>query len=193
MLRALVLAAILPGCVDFDEPTRVLIADSGTNVTDGPLFEIYGELAAPHAGGLVSGPLDNFTVAGTYPNPWRVGPDAALTGTGSMVDGELELHLTATVDGWVDQLWDSVLTGTIQVDLRGTIDPAHPQLLSSGDAPLHAQLAMTGKLAGSHTIAILQCYRPGILYGYHGVVDGKDVSDAYEGNDAYCRVTENSP
>lgn len=191
MPRALVLAAILSsGCVDFDEPHRVLISDSATNVTDGPLGKIYGELAAPYAGGLVSGPLDAFSVAGTYPNPWGVGPEAALTGTGSLVEGQLELHLTATVDQWTDQLWESVLTGTIQIDLHGTFDPADPYILRSGDATLQAQLAMTGKLAGDHTVAIIQCYRPGIIYGYHGVVDGKDVSDAYEGNDAYCRVTQ---
>lgn len=189
MLRALVLAAILSGCVDFDEPHRVLISDSATNVTDGPLGKIYGELAAPY-GGLVSGPLADFAVAGTYPNPWGVGPDVALTGTGSLVDDELELHLTATVDHWNDQLWESVLTGTIEIELHGTFDPADPYILHAGDATLQAQLAMTGKLAGDHSIAIIQCYRPGIVYGYHGVVDGKDVSDAYEGNDAYCRVTQ---
>jgi hypothetical protein len=195
MPRALVLAALLSsgaGCVDFDEPHRVLISDSATNVTDGPLGKIYGELAAPYTGGLVSGPLDDFAVAGTYPNPWGIGPDATVTGTGSLVDEQLELHLTATVDGWNDQLWESVLTGTIQIDLHGAFD-ADPYLLSTGDATLQAQLAMTGKLAGDHTVAIIQCYRPGILYGYHGLVDGKDVSDAYEGNDAYCRITQSSP
>jgi len=188
MHRALVLAALLAGCVDFDEPHRVLISDAATNVTDGPLGRIYGDLAAPGGSVLVSGPLAGFTVAGTYPNPWNVGPDAAITGTGSFVANQLELHLTATVDGWTDQLWESVLTGTIQIDLRGTF-AADPYILSSGDATLNAQLAMTGKLAGNHGVAIIQCYRPGILYGYHGVVDGDPVSDHYEGNDPSCNVT----
>jgi hypothetical protein len=189
MLRTLVLAGLLAGCVDFDEPHRVLISDSATNVTDGPLGKIYGELAAPYAGGLVSGPLSDFAVAGTYPNPWGVGPDATLVGTGSLVEEQLELHLTATVDHWTDQLWESVVTGTIQIDLHGTFDPADPYILLSGDATLQAQLAMTGQLAGDHTVAIIQCYRPGILYGYHGVVDGDPVSDHYEGNDPACNVT----
>lgn len=192
MPRALVLAAILSsgaGCLDFDESHRVLISDSATNVTDGPLIKIYGELAAPFPGGLVSGSPASFAVAGTYPNPWAIGPDAALSGSGSLVGDQLELHLTATVDHWNDDLWESVLTGTIQIDLHGTFDFADPYILHAGDATLQAHLAMTGKLAGDHSVAIIQCYRPGIVYGYHGVVDGKDVSDAYEGNDDYCRLT----
>ena len=188
MTRSLLVLLALTGCVDFDEPHRVLISDSATNVTDGPLGKIYGELAAPYSGGLVSGPVTGFTISGTYPNPWGVGPDASLAGTGSLIDNQLELHLTATVDGWTDQLWNSVLTGPIQLDLHGTF-AADPYILDSGDATLHAQLSMTGDLAGDHAIAIIQCYRPGILYGYHGLVDGDPVSDHYEGNDPSCNVT----
>src|SRR6185312_11902908 len=80
--RSLLVLLALTGCVDFDEPHRVLISDSATNVTDGPLGKIYGELAAPYSGGLVSGPVTGFTISGTYPNPWGVGPDASLAGTG---------------------------------------------------------------------------------------------------------------
>src|SRR3569623_213411 len=97
----------------------------------------------------------------TNPNPWGVGPDAALSGSGSLVGDQLDLHLTATVDQWNDDLWESVLTGTIQVDLHGTIDFADPYILHAGDATLQAHLAMPGKLAGDHSVAIIQCYRPG--------------------------------
>lgn len=191
MLRALGIALVLAGCVDLDEPHRVLISGSTTDVTDVAASEVYGDLYDFSSAKYLTGTPDAFTVAGTVQNPWDSTTASTFTGSGGKVGDTLDLHLDITVTNWRDQLWETNLVGTIAFDQHATYGE-HDLPPGAADTQITAHLEMTDSFAGTHDIAILACNRwigDNPLYGYHGVVDGAPVSDHYEGNDPVCNVT----
>jgi hypothetical protein len=193
MLRILALASVLAGfagCVDFDEPHRVLISDTATTVAEQATSAVYVDLLDFAAATHLSGTAESFIVSGTVKNPWNA-TTASVTGSGSKVGDVLDVHLAVAVAGWNDELWDTLVDGTVELDQHATYsDQDLPP--GTADTEITAHLHMTSSLAGTHDIAIIACNRwigDDPLYGYHGVVDGDPVSDHYEGNDPVCNVT----
>jgi hypothetical protein len=191
MLRALAVSLVLAGCVDLDEPHRVLISDSATNVTDMAASEVYADLANFSTAKYLTGTPDAFAVSGAVHNPWDGSATGSFTGSGGKVGDVLDLHLAITVAGWDDVLWSTQLDGTITFDQHA--DYSNPDLPpGTASTEIAAHLHMTQSFDGTHEIKIVVCNRwvgDNPLYGYHGVVDGDPVSDHYEGNDPACNVT----
>jgi hypothetical protein len=193
MHRALVLAALLAGCVDLDEPHRVLISDSATNVTDMATSEVYDDLYTFPTVLHLAGTPDAFTVSGIVKNPWSDVETTAgtMTGSGGRVGDVVDFHLEITLDDWYDDLWSTSLTGTITLDEHASYD-GHLIEPATIDTQIEAHLQMTASFAGLHEVKILTCHRwsgDNPLYGYRGIVDGDPVSDHYDGNDPTCNVT----
>jgi len=191
MLRALGIALALTGCAGLDEPHRVLISDSTTNVTDMAASEVYADLLDFSSAKFLTGTPEAFTIAGTVQNPWDSSTDSTFTGSGGKVGDTLDVHLDVAVTNWRDQLWETSLVGTIALDQHATYGD-HDLPPGAADTQITAHLQMTDSFAGTHDVAIITCNRwvgEDPLYGYHGVVDGDPVSDHYEGNDPTCHST----
>ncbi|HEY6039786.1 MAG TPA: hypothetical protein VIV58_36145 [Kofleriaceae bacterium] len=193
MLRVIVLAPLLAGCLDLDESHRVLISDSTTNVTDMATSEVYDDLYDFSTATHLAGTPDAFTVSGVVKNPWDDTGKAyaTMTGHGGKVGDTVDFHLEITATDWYDALWSTSLTGTISVDQHASYG-GHLISPATVDTHIQAHLTMTRSFAGTHDVAIVACNRwvdDNPLYGYHGVVDGDPVSDHYEHNDPVCTVT----